>query len=655
MRRGAGTLAALLLVIALVLAVFHGGGSSDGSLVPIAVLSLLGAAALAAGAAVGVGERPGLGAPAVGLLVAFAAYVAWCGLSIVWSIAPDRSWDYVNRGLAYLALLAVGMVAGSLVRDAPRLLAAALTVLVGAALVWALAGKVVPALGPDASRSARLLEPVGYWNALALLLAMGLPLWSWLAGEALRPAVRALAAAAVAASVVALALTGSRGGLIVAAVAVAAWLALAPRRLEGAGALALGVPVGGVVGAWALTQPGVADEGVSRATQRSDGALFGVVLLVALAVVYAAGLLLARRPPLEPEERQRTGRLVALGAAVAFVLVVVGGMVRVGHPGAWAGHRLDEFRNPPSQSVPENAGQRLGSFSSNNRWTWWKESWHIWRDDPLGGAGAGSFELARRPLREDTQVPLAPHDLPLQALAETGLVGFMLLLAAAASAGWAVAAGLGRLGGPSRAAGGALSAALVAWAAHSLIDMSWQYVAVSAPFFAALGVLATARGEPVAARRRAPIAAAAAVAFGLAAVASVGLPWLADRRLGDAVDAFAAGDLAAAATDARQAQRLNPLDIAPVQMHASIDEARGRFDDAEGLYVDAVDLQPENPDTWFELGRFEFRVRKRPQVAYCYFDRAYALDSWDDDTARALNEVRQAGATGTPCRTTARG
>ena len=34
----------------------------------------------------------------------FAAFVAWNGISVLWSIEGDRSWAYFNRGLVYLAL-----------------------------------------------------------------------------------------------------------------------------------------------------------------------------------------------------------------------------------------------------------------------------------------------------------------------------------------------------------------------------------------------------------------------------------------------------------------------------------------------------------------------------------------------------------------------
>ena len=40
---------------------------------------------------------------------------AWAGLSTAWSIAGDRSWEWLGRGLVYLSFLALGLLAGALV------------------------------------------------------------------------------------------------------------------------------------------------------------------------------------------------------------------------------------------------------------------------------------------------------------------------------------------------------------------------------------------------------------------------------------------------------------------------------------------------------------------------------------------------------------
>src|SRR4051794_29262876 len=100
----------LLAATALVLgaAVFRGGA------VPwVGLAALLLALVAAAPVLLGRAPRPALtpfGLGAVGLL---AGFVAWNGVSVLWSTHPDRSWDYLNLGLVYLAFLACGVLAGS--------------------------------------------------------------------------------------------------------------------------------------------------------------------------------------------------------------------------------------------------------------------------------------------------------------------------------------------------------------------------------------------------------------------------------------------------------------------------------------------------------------------------------------------------------------
>src|SRR5215211_7035315 len=77
-------------------------GSSSGRLVWIGLGALVVAAALGAGAFLGL-PRLALGREPAVALALLAAFVAWNGVSVLWSIEPDRSWDYFNRGLVYLA------------------------------------------------------------------------------------------------------------------------------------------------------------------------------------------------------------------------------------------------------------------------------------------------------------------------------------------------------------------------------------------------------------------------------------------------------------------------------------------------------------------------------------------------------------------------
>jgi hypothetical protein len=166
--RRAGPLLLLGAGALLFFVVFFGGGSGDGRLFWIGV-AVLGLVALCAVAVVAAGlPRPAPTRLGAVFLASLAGFVAFNGLTIWWSIAPDVSWGYLNRGLVYLAFAFAGLFVGALVTRAPQVVAKTLALLLAAVCLWALAGKVFPALFPDGARFARLRNPIGYWNALGL-------------------------------------------------------------------------------------------------------------------------------------------------------------------------------------------------------------------------------------------------------------------------------------------------------------------------------------------------------------------------------------------------------------------------------------------------------------------------------------------------------
>ena len=116
-----------------------------GDSISTALAALLVAGGWAALALAGRAPTP-TGRVASALVALLLATALWSGLSVAWSVAPDLSWDELDRTLVYLAFLVVGLLLGASRPAAVRLAAAALTVAFGAAVVWALAGKAIPAL-----------------------------------------------------------------------------------------------------------------------------------------------------------------------------------------------------------------------------------------------------------------------------------------------------------------------------------------------------------------------------------------------------------------------------------------------------------------------------------------------------------------------------
>lgn len=599
-------------------------GSSNGRLVWLGLAALALAAICATAMLMGY-PRPAPGREAIAALALLAAFVAWCGISVLWSIEPDRTWDYLNRGLVYLALAVVGLVLGAYLAGRMRLWAFTLSVVVALALGWALLGKAVPALD-GSGRVARLGSPVGYWNALAVLFAIGLPLALWLASRREHPHwLRTAGVVFVYGLVVGLLLTYSRGGVVVAFAVIAAWLALGGPRLEGAAALVLGGGAGLAVAVWAFSRPGLSQDLEPRSVRAHDGAWFALVFVLAgaavAAIAYLVSLAEERRPLTEPRRRS-LGRaalaVVAVGAVAAVVALAV-----ESKPQRWF-HEFSQQATSTSQTV---GPQRLTTINSTSRWQWWKEAWHAFEKQPLGGTGAGTFELTHRLLRTNNVVTTEPHNVPLQFLSETGIVGFLLAVGSVAAAAVGVARAVRRAAGPERAAAVAVALGALAYVLHSLVDFDWDFVAVTAPFLLSVGVLLGGRTVP--AERRvalAPVPAALAIAVAF----SLLTPWFAQRSSDSALGALDSGRPAQAAAHARDAHSLNPLALEPLLVEAGAAEQLGDLAAARALYVRAVELQPLNWRPWYELGSFEaglgrFRAAEEPLRRAVFLDKHGSL------------------------------
>jgi hypothetical protein len=625
--RDAGELAGLSTLVAtgalVVVALFDGGGSTYGPLVGIGGGAVALAAAALALALFGVAPLPRLdrvGLACVGLL---AGLVVWIGLSVLWSVTPDRSWEYFNRGLVYLAFTALGLFIAAWFPGALRVVAGGLAVLLAAVILWALLGKVVPALYPDGARIARLRDPIGYWNGLALLAATAVPLGLTFAIRREFPRwVRIGAVTLVFAAAVALLLTYSRGGVVVALLVLAAFLALTTQRLEAVVAMLISLPAAVGVAAWAFTQPGIASDLQPASTREVDGLQLGLALMVAGTAVAGAAYLV-----LEREERWRpritwklSGARLAGGAAAALLVAVL--VVSRGDPVDWTRDGFREFTNPVSQAGSNP--QRLGELNLNSRWTWWEEAWTLFTDEPTGGTGAGSFAVARRPIRINTTFATEPHNLALQFLAEAGIVGFLLFAGFVATATVGVVRAMRSTVGGEAAAATALALALLAYLLHALIDYDWDFIALTGPALVVLGVL-LATGRPSITRVRSPLWATGAILVAVVSLFSLAAPWLATRYVDDAFAAIDRGDDQAALDAARRAQTWNPLAIEPLLAEAAAEEARGDGRSALVRYVEAVELQPLNWRTWYELGFFELNTGRRER-AIRHLQRSRELD-----------------------------
>ncbi|HET6682596.1 MAG TPA: O-antigen ligase family protein [Gaiella sp.] len=607
----------LLLSVGVLLAaaVFHGGGSRVDSLATVGIAALV-----VAGVALCVGLRGALPLPrldraASAAVLGATCLTAWAGVSIAWSIAGDRSWDWLGRGLVYLAFIALGSLVGALAGGARRL-AALLALVVGAAIGWALLGVAIPSLFPDGDRIARLREPVGYWNALALLADAAVALGLWLASDR-RAVVRVAGALLMYGGALAMLLTQSRAGVVGALAVVALWLVTSRDRLADALRVVVFVGPALVVGGWAFTRPALVEDGVLRADRISDGRVFAAVTLaLAIAVALAGWLLPVARLS---SERDRAVRTVLVSAcAVALVAGTVGLVAKVGDPFSWAS---SQFSGGECANVPG----RLADLCANNRVAWWKESLHIARDRPVGGSGAGTFSIARLRYRTDATQTSEPHSVPFQVLADLGVVGLALLVVTVVGGVVGVRRGL-RLARPGeQRAAAALACLVLAFGIHALVDYDLDFLAVSAPALIALGaLLAVGRPQLRVRARGAELVAVGAVT--VAAVLAVAFPAVADDEVDRSLDATDAGQLADAVRHANRARMLNPLSLAPLEARAYAADVAGDQDAAVAWYERATRLQPENPDPWYDLGLYHVIATHDLCAAYQALNHSYTLD-----------------------------
>jgi hypothetical protein len=500
------------------------------------------------------------------------------------------------------------MFVAAAVPRATRQVAALLAGLLGLVLAYALVAKGIPALYSDYGRLARLRSPIGYWNALALLGDMALVLGLWRAGRKRVDGVLLVFAATVA-----ILLAYSRGGLLIGVVVAGVWLALTSQRFETLVSLALGGGLGVAVAGVSLLLHGITDDGQSHATRARDGVLF--LLLVAAAGVIA-GVLARASFRLDPTPVRRERATLAL-----LVLLVVGALAGIVGVGVQSGGSTN---SSPAGSHCVGGPSRFACNSSDERLDWWREAWASFRAEPLHGTGAGSFELAHRIRRTQFTRPVKePHNLALQALGETGIVGFVLLAGATVAAVLAIRPRI-----REDDATAALAICALAYALHVLIDIDYDFVAVSAPFFFVLGVL-LARPGPVLTRKE-PVWAFGVAAFAATAVLSLAAPAIAQRKSDEAVALAPTNRLRAIAL-AKEAHTWNPVSWQALDVQASIEPDRLR---ALQLYHMAVDAQPENADPWIQLGVFELDEMKNACLAYRDLNQAYTLDRFNPEIAR---------------------
>jgi hypothetical protein len=626
-------LGALLAAVAL----GAGGGLQPGPTTVVEIVLVLVAGVASALALLATAGRPLHGG---GTLAAFAGLTVLTGLSITWAVQPDDAWLETNRTLAYLACLAAGI---ALVRLAPGRWGALLGATVVAACIvslYALATKVFPgALNPEEAE-ARLREPFGYWNAVGLMAALGVPGALWLAARrAGHAAIGALAYPVLGILLTTILLAYSRGSLLAVAVGAAVWFAVVPLRLRSAAALASGAVGAILVALWAFGQTALSGRDqplpVRAAAGHELGLLLVVMTLLLLVVGLAAGFSAARRAPAAHARRRAGTALVVVLALVPAVGIVALTLSDRG----WAARSRKAGRSsrtpgparPPTspaasprwarsrpllqrgaQALPRRAGARGRRRRLRHR-------------PPAGPPGR-----ARRPPRP--RLPLPDRGRPRDRRPRR-LPPDLRRVAVGDPADVRAPPALGRRARRPRGAGHRgrrLRRPLL-----RRLDLVRPGDRRRGHALRRLG--RRPRGPP--GRPRRPAARAAArlplgarlaqaarrparilPALGLLVLTAV-LAWTVFQPLRalnageDALALLEAGRTEQARAAAVRAHDIDPLSAEPLYDLAVIESAAGRTDAASAALERAVALQPQNPTPWLRLADFQLSAERDPQAA----------------------------------------
>ena len=430
----------------------------------------------------------------VGLLVVL---VAVKGLSLTWSIGRTETVQELLRSSVYLAAFALAAASLSSWRlvgpfvDGMNLTA-------GAVAGYGVLQKVNPVEYPSNSTDGiRVGSTLEYANTVAVVLGMGIMLGLGRMTQLRNPAVRGLYAALILVFGAILYLTFSRGGMLSLAAGLVVLFAVGGRRLELFGSLLLiSGPLLWLV--WRVQGLDTFFEYVSEEAPRAaDGATFRNYLVIAavqaflLQTIYA---FLVGRYELAPALRRSLGI-----AAVVAVLVGAGALGFVVYGGQQGSDELLGAFSRKDEAT-DDVRDRLTSLSSNSRSNYWRVAWEEWKEHPLTGTGAGTFQYTWLENRPGFGGVKQVHNIYLEQGTETGIVAFLalggfaaLLLGYAARAAWRMRSGEA---GERRVLLAGLTAAAPVYLVSSALEWHWYIPPSTIYFFILAGVTIRLAARP---------------------------------------------------------------------------------------------------------------------------------------------------------------
>jgi O-antigen ligase len=430
-------------------------------------------------------DLPTVGILLVGLL---AALVAVKGLSMVWTISETETIKETLRSSMYLAAFLMALAALTSGRQVGSLIDASVF-MVAAVAGYGLVQKISPIEYPVHSLDGvRMDSTLGYANTTAVILGMGVVLALARMSTLRSFVLRGFYSAVTLSLFIALYLTVSRGGIGSLGIGlIILFIITSGRRRMFADLLLLSLP-----GAWLWWQmqslPGLLGTGVSPQQKIADGALFRNDLILALILAFvlqAAYTILMNRYEPSPTFRRRLGILVVAGGVLAMTVGALVVVERYGGPGQAYSTLLG------SANETGNAGQRLASLDISSRGDYWRVALAAWKERPLTGTGAGTFQYTWLEDRPGLKGVKQVHNVYLEQGTETGLFAFLALLGFVAVLVGYTGRAVWRSGpqGDRRLLLAGLGSALMVYLVSSAIEWHW-YLPASTLFFFILAAVA---------------------------------------------------------------------------------------------------------------------------------------------------------------------
>jgi O-antigen ligase len=537
-----------------------------------------------------------------------------CAISSLWSGSVELSVIEADRIMVYLGFfLAAFLIAQT--DERRQRFAEGLAIAAAVVALLGLGGRLLPHVLNVANTigsGPRLSYPLGYWNANGAMFGIGVALLLWASRRAVSNVLRWLSVAAIPACLLALYFTYSRGGLLSLIVASGCLIALSRDRLWLLATLAIGA-LGALPAVLAVQARRSLADNLGGQAAIDQGV---TVLLILLAGIALSLLLFAALRWEERREGRLSGRAVAVsrnptvlrGIALAGALIAIAAVVAVG------GRAWSQFSSPDIQ-FPKNPQEHFGDLSGAGRHEFYKVAIEAFGEKPVLGHGAGTYQFSWNQLRTIDLPVHDAHSIYLEAFAELGIAGGLLVLGLVGTLLWCAFAAWRNAAGPQRDRYAALLAVMLAFAVGAAFDWFWEIAGLGAFFFLAGGIAVAGRCSQIAAdprrqasakadSRRFGLTVAAVVLAWVSAIALVG-PLLVEREIDSSRAAATREDFGTAVDHASTARSIEPWAASPYVQLGLLAERQGDYRAAIEHFGHAIEREDRNWQWYYLRSRVE--------------------------------------------------